>query len=199
MNYSIAPGWKWIDNKEALGLCESLNMAPQHRLLLLSDGSLTSFLEALNQSPVHVEIKKHKTRKIEKEEAAYLEVDASQNAIIRDVWLIQDKRKLVYARSIFPLSGLDKHFIETIAAGMEPLGKTLIEHGLLAYKDKLEICAVHCIGANNALNLAPEAILWAKHYKLSAQAHSAGKKITASIIEIFSPEIAGAPSLTLEK
>ncbi|MBI3755659.1 MAG: chorismate lyase [Deltaproteobacteria bacterium] len=199
MDYSIAPGWKWIRDKEAVRLCESLNMAPQHRLFLLSDGSLTGFLEALNHSSVDVKIKKHETCKIEKDEAGYLEVDAFQDAIIRDVWLIQDRKKLVYASSVFPLAGLDKHFIEEVAAGIEPLGRTLVEHGLSAYKDKLEVCAVHCMDANNALNLAPEAILWAKHYRLTARAHSAGKKVTASVIEIFSPELAGKPPLYLEK
>ncbi|MBI3754215.1 MAG: chorismate lyase [Deltaproteobacteria bacterium] len=199
MDYSIAPGWSWSADKEAMPLLDSLKLPPQQKLLLLSDGSLTKFLETSNRSPVDVEIKNHETRRLEKDEAEYLEVDAPQDAIIRDVWLIQNKRRLVYARSIFPLSGLDKHFIETIAAGIEPIGKSLTGHGLSASKDKLEICAVHCIDANNALNLAPEAILWAKRYRLSAQTPSGVEGIKASITEIFSPEIAGRPPLNLEK
>lgn len=199
MDYSVVPGWKWIGDKETAGLCESLNMAPQHRLLLLSDGSLTSFLEALNQYPMRVKIKNHKARKIEKEEAAYLEVDAFQDAIIRDVWLIQNRKKLVYASSVFPLAGLDKHFIEEVAAGIEPLGRTLVGHGLSAYKDKREICAVRCIDANRAFDLASDAVLWARRYRLAAQGHSGAKKIKASITEIFSPDIVGVPFLTLER
>ncbi len=195
MDYCIAPGWNWVGNKEAVGLCDRLEMPPQHRLLLLSDGSLTSFLEALNQSPVDVEIKNHEIRRMGKDEALYLEIDAGDDAIIRDAWLMQAAKKLVYARSIFPLSGLDKHFIETIAVGIEPIGKSLIGQGLLASKDKLEICAMHCRDVNNVLNLAPETILWAKHYRLTAQASSTGKKITASITEIFSPALAGKPPL----
>lgn len=199
MDYSIAPGWKWVSDKEAVGLCERLNMLPQHRLLLLSDGSLTNFLEALSESPVDVEIKNHETRRINKEEAAYLEVLASQDAIIRDVWLIQDRKKLVYARSVFPLAGLDKDFLNKIATSIEPLGRSLTEQGLLTFKDKLAICAVHCSDINNILNLAPHAILWAKRYRLTAQSASGGKCITASVTEIFSPELVGKPSLNAEK
>ena len=199
MDYSIAPGWKWVSDKEAVGLCERLNMLPQHRLLLLSDGSLTRFLEALSGSPVDVEIKNHETRRLNKEEAAYLEVLASQDAIIRDVWLIQDRKKLVYARSVFPLAGLDKDFLNKIATSIEPLGRSLTEQGLLTFKDKLAICAVHCSDINNLLNLAPRAILWAKRYRLTAEAASGGKCITASVIEIFSPELVGKPSLNAEK
>ncbi|MEK7841294.1 MAG: hypothetical protein AAB197_01350, partial [Deltaproteobacteria bacterium] len=77
MDYSIAPGWKWIADKEAARLCERLHMPPQCRLLLLSDGSLTRFLEALSGYPVDVEIKNHETRRLNKEEATYLEVLAS--------------------------------------------------------------------------------------------------------------------------
>lgn len=195
MDYSIAPGWKWIGNKEAVGLCERLNMPPQCRLLLLSDGSLTNFLEALSGFPVDVEIKDHEARRINKEEATYLEVLASQDAIIRDVWLIQDRKKLVYARSVFPLAGLDKDFLNKLSTSLEPLGRNLTEQGLLTFKDKLEICAVHCKKINNLLNLAPEAILWAKHYRLSAQTPSGVEGIKASITEIFSPELAGKPPL----
>ena len=54
---------------------------------------------------------------------------------------------------------------------------------------------MHCRDVNNVLNLAPETILWAKHYRLTAQASSTGKKITASITEIFSPALAGKPPL----
>ena len=199
MNYSIAHGWKWITDKEALMLFKKPHLLPQHRLLLLSDGSLTRFLETLNQSPVDVEIKNHETMRIEKDEAEYLEVDAREEAIIRDVWLIQNKKKLVYAHSVFPLTGLDKDLLNNISTSIEPLGKSLTNRGLLTFKDKLEICAVHCSDVNNALNLAPGTILWAKHYRLAAQAPSAGEKITASITEIFSPELAGRPPLNLGK
>ena len=208
MDYSIAPGWKWVSDKEAVGLCERLNMLPQHRLLLLSDGSLTNFLEALSGSPVDVEIKNHETRRLNKEEAAYLEVIASQDAIVRDVWLIQNRKKLVYARSVFPLAGLapdrfnrglDKDFLNKIATSIEPLGRSLTEQGLLTFKDKLAICAVHCSDINNLLNLASRAILWAKRYRLTAEAASGGKCITASVTEIFSPELVGKPSLNAEK
>ena len=199
MDYSIAPGWKWIADKEAARLCERLHMPPQCRLLLLSDGSLTNFLEALSGSPVDVEIKNHETRRLNKEEATYLEVLASHDAIIRDVWLIQNKKKLVFAHSVFPLAGLDKDLLDNISTSIEPLGKNLTNRGLLTFKDKLGICAVHCIDVNNALELASGTILWAKHYRLAAQAHSAGEKITASITEIFSPELAGRPPLNLEK
>ena len=199
MDYSIAPGWKWVSDKEAVGLCERLNMLPQHRLLLLSDGSLTRFLEALSGSPVDVEIKNHETRRLNKEEAAYLEVIASQDAIVRDVWLIQNRKKLVYARSVFPLAGLDKDFLNKIATSIEPLGRSLTEQGLLTFKDKLAICAVHCSDINNLLNLASRAILWAKRYRLTADAASGGKCITASVTEIFSPELVGKPSLNAEK
>lgn len=193
MDYSIANGWNWINNEDAALLCSKLNLPPQQRLLLLSDGSLTNFLEALNQSPVDVEIKSRETRKMEKEEATYLEIGAVENAITRDVWLMQAGKKLVYARSIFPLHDLDRHFVERIAVGIEPIGKSLMGQGFLSSKDKLEICAVHCKDVNDALELAPQTILWAKHYRLIAQAGSAGKKITTSITEIFSPELAGNP------
>lgn len=195
MNYSIARGWKWIADKEALMLFKKPHLTPQHRLLLLSDGSLTRFLETLNQSPVDVEIKNHATMRMEKDEAEYLEVDGIKEAIIRDVWLIQNKKKLVYAHSVFPLTGLDKGLLENISTSVEPLGKNLTNRGLLTFKDKLEICAVHCSNVNNALNLAHKTILWAKHYRLEAQALSTRKKITASITEIFSPELAGFPPL----
>ena len=204
MDYSIAPGWKWVSDKEAVGLCERLHMPPQGRLLLLSDGSLTRFLEALSGSPVDVEIKNHETRRLNKEEAAYLEIPASQDAIIRDVWLVQDRKKLVYARSIFPLAGFapdrfNREFLNKIATSIEPLGRSLTEQGFLTFKDRLAICAVHCSDINNLLNLAPHAILWAKRYRLTAEAASGGKCVTASVTEIFSPELAGMPPSNAEK
>ena len=195
MDYSMAHGWKWIADKEAAALLEKLALKPHHKLLLLSDGSLTRFLEVLNQAPVDVEIKKHEIRKIKKDESVYLEVDASQEAIIRDVWLTQNKKKLVYAHSVFPLAGLDKNLLDNISTSIEPLGKSLTDRGLLTFKDKLEISAVYCSDVNSALNLAPNTILWAKHYRLLAQASSLEKGITASITEIFSPELAGKPLL----
>lgn len=193
MNYSIANGWKWITDKEAVRLCEKINLKPQHRLLLLSDSSLTRFLETFNQSPIDVEIIKHETHKIEKKEAEYLEVDISQDAIIRDVWLIQKTKKLVYAHSVFPLAGLDRHWLEKISLSIEPLGKSLTKHGLMIFKDKLEICAVTYGKISNILDLPAQTLLWAKHYRLFAQPLTEGRCFTASITEIFSHELLGSP------
>lgn len=192
MEFSIAQGWKWISNKYAVSLCERLNMPPQCRLFLLSDGSLTNFLETLNRFPVDVKIKDIKTRRLQKEEAIFLDVGASQDSIIRDVWLTQDKRKLVYARSVFPLEGLDKDFLNKLSASIEPLGKNLTDQLFLTCKDKLEICAVHCAEINNILKISPDAILWAKHYRLTARPAVEGRCIKASITEIFSPELVGS-------
>ncbi|MBI3399724.1 MAG: DUF98 domain-containing protein [Deltaproteobacteria bacterium] len=192
MDYSIAAGWRWLDNKKAVHLLKKYHLLPKCSMLI-SDDSLTGFLETINQSPVDIAIKNYEVRKIEKREADYLEVDASQDTVVRDVWLIQDGKKLVYARSVFPITGLNKYLLEKISASMEPLGRRLTDQGLLTFKDKLEICAVRCADINKELDLAPETILWAKHYRLMAKPVSEGNGIMASITEIFSQGLMGKP------
>lgn len=192
MDYSIAAGWRWFDSKEAAPLLKRYDLLPKCSMLI-SDDSLTGFLEAANNSPVTIAIKNYEVRIIEKKEADYLEVDASQDAIIRDVWIVQDNKKLVYARSVFPVVGLNKYLLEKISTSVEPLGRRLTDQGLLTSKDKLEICAVRCADINNELNFAPETILWAKHYRLVAKPASEGRGIIASVTEIFSHELMGKP------
>ena len=192
MDYLIAPGWKWVDGREAASLFKRLNLMPQNTLFL-SEGSLTGFLEATGKSSVDVEIRRHETCKINKDEADYLGISISQEAIARDVWLTQDKKRLVYAHSVFPLSGLDRHVLKRISSSIEPLARSLTLEGLQTFKDRLEICAVQCRKVNSEINLPPEAILWARHYRLLVKTPSDGKDIIASVTEIFSNEIAGSP------
>src|SRR3990172_8333363 len=113
MDFTIASGWKWFNGNEAVPLLKKHNSL-SHGNILLSESSLPNFLEAINLSPVTIEIKRNEICKREKKEADYLEVDASQDAIIRDVWLVQDNKKLVYARSVFPVVGLNKYLLEKI-------------------------------------------------------------------------------------
>ena len=192
MDFTIASGWKWFNGNEAVPLLKKHNLL-SHGNILLSESSLTNFLEAINLSPVTIEIKRNEICKIEKKDADYLEVDASQDAIIRDVWLVQAGKKLVYAHSVFPIAGLNKNLLEKISASIEPLGRRLTDQGMLTLKDKLEVSAVWCAEVNRELGLPPENTHWAKHYRLLAKPADEGKGIVASVTEIFSHELMGKP------
>lgn len=191
MKYNLAQisGYsRWFRFEETLDLFSKVSMEPAERLILSSDGSLTRLLESLYLFPVEVEIKNHKLGHIENVIAEYLGVEPKQDAIIRDIWLKGDGKRLVYAQSIFLGADLDKDFLDKLIKGDEPLGHLLRNHSLLTLRDKWEIGIVQCPEVASDLSIPSDTYLWARRYRLLANPLT-GSGITAAIMEVFSPEV----------
>lgn len=193
MNYNLAQisGYgQWFRFKETLDLFSKVSVEPAERLLLSSDGSLTRLLESLYLFPIEVEVKNHKIELIENVIAEYLSVSPKQDAITRDIWLKKDRKRLVYAHSVFLSAGQSKDFLDKLIKGDEPLGRLLRSYNLLTLRDNWEISVIQCREIADDLGVPSDTPMWARRYRLLANPVS-GSGITAAIMEIFSPDVVG--------
>lgn len=176
---------EWATAEDFLAETDSREVSPLLRVLLTSDGSMTTLLEALRGGRIDLDVVRQGEEPIDDDTARRLGVPAHDPAITRHVWLTHDGRRLVYAVSVLPVASLSPSLAEGIRRGVEPLGRLLDACGRPAVRDGLRIGRIHNTGLADALGAPSSAPLWCRRYRLAVE-----QVLTASIFEVFSPRLA---------
>ncbi|MBM2838557.1 MAG: beta-ribofuranosylaminobenzene 5'-phosphate synthase family [Deltaproteobacteria bacterium] len=184
MLYNIIISGKWMDGSEFLSVCSSDFLDAPTRMLLLSDGSLTLLLNASLLSSVRLQRLRQEEVSLDRDMAEYIEAEAGQTVIDRDVWLMNGEKRVVYANSILPTSLMKDEIYNEIAKGDTPIGTLLSEQSILTRRDRLQIGRIMSLEICRELGLPDATVLWARRYRLHTEGGFKG-----AITEVFSPKI----------
>lgn len=184
MLYNITISGKWMDGREFLSTCSQDNLDAPTRMLLFSDGSLTVLLNASLLSSVRLQRLRQEEVSLGQDMADYIEAEAGQRVIDRDVWLMNGDKRLVYANSILPTSLMRDDIYNEIARGETPIGTLLSEQSILTRRDRLQIGRIRSQEICRELGLPDDTVLWARRYRLHTEGGFKG-----AILEVFSPKI----------
>ena len=175
---------EWITPEQFLIEADPVETPPLLRVLLTSDGSMTTLLESLRLGPIDLEVIRQGEEPIDTETAQRLGVRPREAAITRHVWLSHAGQRLLYAVSVLPTSHLDAALAEGIRRGVEPLGRLLDACGRPAVRDHFRIGRLQNTTLADAFGAGPSDRLWCRTYRLAVE-HT----LTASIVEVFSPRL----------
>ncbi len=110
---------------------ESLDvkLSKAQRLLLMTDGSVTTLLEVLTGKPVIVATLLQQVVRADTEIAAALEIAEGDNINYRVVFLKNedDDRPLIYAESYTPIARLQKEFRHDLMKADIPIGRIMAQ------------------------------------------------------------------------
>ncbi len=170
-----------------LALCRYRPIDPALRLLLTSDGKTVQHLAAIGLASVTIEVQSQKECALEDDMADLLGIPRREKGIARTVFL-KNPNRLLYARSVFPLSGYSPNFYEEIWLAQQPLGTVIHDARIPTFRDRVAIYhrpfpELAGVWSPSAI-LSPETRLWARQYHLTL----AGE-VTGVVMEIFSPDI----------
>ncbi len=174
--------WKTLE--EFLADIDPLEVPSVLRLLLTSDGSMTTALEALRAGRISVEVVRQGEESIDDDTARRLEVSPHQPAVSRHVWLTHAGERLLYAVSVLPVESLAPGVATEIRRGIEPLGRLFDTGSRAVIRDGLRIGRLHNPDLANAFGTDPADLLWCRAYRLAVE-----RTLTASIVEVFSPRL----------
>jgi len=174
----------WATAEDFLAETDPREVSPLLRILLTSDGSMTTLLEALRGGRIDLDVVRQGEEPVDDDTARRLGVRAHDPAITRHVWLTHAGRRLVYAVSVLPIASLSPSLAEEIRRGVEPLGRLLDACGRPAVRDGLRIGRINNHGLADAFGAPPSDPLWCRRYRLAVE-HT----LTASIVEVFSPRL----------
>ena len=195
MKFSFTLLHGWNGEGELLAALRGNHLQPHQLLLLLSDGSLTTHLETLYNSPLTIEIKESGTTSIDEEDAAFLGVSKGDEAVARGTWLKIEGKKLVYAKTLLPTDKLESRVVEDVSTSDVPLGRLLARSHPFLRKDRSEMGVVTSPSIAGELEMAEDTPLWARRYLLMAQPEYGGASLRAMVMEIFAPELMGTPQV----
>ena len=184
-DFTLLKDWQRPD-EVALGPGFSV-LAPEERMLLTSDGSLTLQLEALLNAPIGLEVKRNVRVAMSAEEASWLSEEPLHEATEREVWLISGARRLVYAHSV--ISRAEQHLGEALDEGLKPLGALLVEREIPVLKKDLRIAVVSAAAVAAELAMPADTLLAARRYRLVKKKAGGDWIIKARVFEVFSPEL----------
>lgn len=153
---------------------------PILRILLTSDGTITTALKALLLAPIDLEVIRQEKIRIDPDTARFLSVESGLHGLARDVWLTAKGERLVCASSIIRLDGLGEPVFQALHQSQKPLGQLLNESGQSITRDRLQIAWIPYRSDQNALYFSTPGPVWARRYRLSL-----GDEPTAFIQEIF--------------
>jgi chorismate-pyruvate lyase len=175
----------WKTFEEFLADAESAEISPVLRLLLTSDGSMTTALETLRLGRIGVEVLRQGEEPIDNETARRLGVSALQTAVSRHAWLTHAGERLLYAVSVLPLASLSPDIAAEVRRGIEPLGRLFDTANRAVLRDGLLIGRLHDPDLAIAFGAEPSETLWCRTYRLAVE-----RTLTASIVEVLSPRLA---------
>ncbi|MFQ5329950.1 MAG: chorismate--pyruvate lyase family protein [Thermodesulfobacteriota bacterium] len=191
-SFTLVNGWNGAGGRSAVITDNQLQ--PHQLLLLLSDGSLTSHIETLYNSPLAIEIVESGGVSLGEEDATFLGVNKGDKAVMRSTCLLIDGRRLVYAKSLLPTGNLEGKVVEDVAASEVPLGRLLARSHPFSRKERSEMAVVSSPSIARALEIAEDTLFWARRYLLLAQSESGGSALRTMVMEIFTPELMGSPT-----
>jgi chorismate-pyruvate lyase len=177
---------EWQGLGDISGFAKNAGLSPADREILSSDGSLTLDLEQRFKADVGVELQEVRSCCIRPELAEYLGVKPFEEALERDVWLTSEGKRLIYARSVMPLSCVRQGLLPLLKGGDRPLGRILSNEGIDFSKDSMEFAIIDGQGQDLEFGLEPAAMYVARRYRLFKRA-SDGWIINAVVTEVFTP------------
>ena len=178
---------QWFIGDDFLKEKASTGLDPLLRLLLTSDGTLSTALHAICLSPIRVQIIRQETIQMDSDTAEFLSVEPGTKALIRDVWLWARDQKLVHASSVILTEGLSRSIVQALLENQKPLGPLLNDSGLPIIRDRLQIGRITDPAVIETLGLGKRSAtgqVWKRRYRISL-----GGKLTAFIRETFSPHL----------
>jgi chorismate-pyruvate lyase len=178
-----SPG-HWLSGDEFLRSDSADRMDPILRMLLMSDGTVTTSLQALIRTPISVEVFRHKEIRIDQATAEFLTAKPGSDALARDVCLTGKGRRLVYASSIIVLEGLRGPLLEALLTGEKPLGSLLQESGEPVMRDRLQIACIADPSGIKWIGLGGPGPIWMRRYRMTIPSNS-----TALIQEQFAGDL----------
>ena len=106
-----------------------VRLSKAQRLLLMTDGSVTTLLEVLTGKPVVVTTLLQQVVKADTDRAADLDVTEGDNINYRVVVLKNedDDRPLIYAESYTPIARLQKEFRHDLMKADIPIGRIMAQ------------------------------------------------------------------------
>lgn len=173
---------RWQSVDEFLKTDQPDQTDPVLRILLTSDGTITTALQGLWRVPIAVEIIRQEEVSLDPATAQFLSVKPGQPVLARDIWLKAREHRLVCASSVILLEGINRSLLESLRSKQKPLGLLLNELGWSITRDKLEITRLADQAA--AAWISPPGVAtgagWARRYRMGL-----GEKMSAFIQEIF--------------
>ena len=178
--------FRWLSSDDFFKSEAAARIPPVLRVLLTSDGTITTALQALLLTPIGVEIIRQEEVRLDAAAAEFLAVEPGLDALARDVCLTARGRRWVYASSVLLTDGLPRPLLAALRTRRKPLGLLLNESGKPLTRDKLRIAQITNREAARVLGFPEDGSLWARRYRMSL-----GEKLWADIREFFSPDLPG--------
>ncbi|MEM0301765.1 MAG: chorismate pyruvate-lyase family protein [Archaeoglobaceae archaeon] len=110
-------------------------MNPIHRILLTTDGSVTTIIEAFTQKNVEIETVEQKIIPANADIARSLKISEGDDVNYRVVYLKADGEIYAKAISYTPLKRLENSFREDLMRADIPIGKILKKHNIEARRE----------------------------------------------------------------
>jgi len=118
---------------------KEINLTPFLRACLLTDGSLTTLLEALTGSEIKISGLKQKTIPADEKLSWELKINFGEELNEREVVLSAEQKPLVYAKSYSVISRLSDDAKNDILNTDLPIGKILKKHKVEVHREIKEI------------------------------------------------------------
>jgi len=119
-------------------------LSKAQRLLLMTDGSVTTLLEVLTGKPVVVKTLLQQVVRADTERAAALGVEEGDNINYRVVVLKNDDddRPLIYAESYTPIARVQKEFRHDLMKADIPIGRILSQRRIESRREIRSVAAI---------------------------------------------------------
>ncbi len=184
----------WMTLEDFWRYCGNHPLSPLLRLLLSSDGSMVRSLKGLFLVPTSLEVVDQAERLLDDESSTRLEVPKGEKAIDRTVWLSvkvgpSEGKRLVFARSLFPISKTRPDLYQEMRLGETPIGEIIETRALSTWRDRLEIAYLPFPEVASGLGLAEDHLFWARRYRLTISG-----TVSAILFEVFSPQLSSFSS-----
>jgi len=166
---------RWIPADGVFKSDAPVTMDPVLRILLMSDGSTTTLLQALWLTPVEVHVIRQREISLDASPAEFLTVEPGTKALAREAWLSTKGQRRVYASSMMLLDALPRALLKGVSDGRKPLGLLFSEAGLPIVRDGLQVASFSDPAGRP---------FWMRRYRMSL-GHRSGPRPFAAILEQF--------------
>ena len=158
---------RWINDDEFFKNDDAARMDPVLRILLTSDGTITTSLQALLLTPIGVEVIRQEDVPLDAAAAEFLMAEQGSGALAREAWLTANGHRLIRASSVILLDGLDRPVLQALRTRQKPLGMLLHEFGQAVIRDRLQIACLTDPSVIKDLGLTASGPIWMRRYRMS--------------------------------
>jgi beta-ribofuranosylaminobenzene 5'-phosphate synthase len=146
----------------------SLKLSKAQRLLLVTDGSVTTLLEVLTGKPVIVTTLRQQVVEADAERASALDVEEGDNLNYRVVILKNDDddQPLIYAESYTPIARLQKEFRHDLMKADIPIGRIMNQRKIESRREIRRIETICNEELNDLFGVAQNVPLLSRTYDI---------------------------------